>query len=118
MQQRGIMIPHTSTWRRRRLKFIAGVSATALMGLGAMMLPQWTHGAALAETAKRPAPKPVDPEKIPTETKIKHVIFIIGENRSYDNIYGTYQPKNGQKIWNLLSQGIVRADGTPGKNFA
>ena len=59
-----------------------------------------------------------NPEEIRTETPIKHIIYIVGENRSFDNIYGIYQPKHGQKIWNLLSQGIVKADGTPGTNFA
>lgn len=53
-----------------------------------------------------------------TRTPIKHVIVIIGENRSFDHIFATYQPKDGQKIDNLLSKGIIRADGTPGPNYA
>jgi len=51
-----------------------------------------------------------------TATPIQHVIIIVGENRTFDNLFGTYQPRNGQKIENLLSKGIVNADGTPGKN--
>ena len=47
-------------------------------------------------------------------TPIQHVIIIIGENRSFDHVYATYKPKKGQKISNLLSRGIVNADGTPG----
>src|SRR5690242_2609759 len=54
----------------------------------------------------------------PPATPIKHVIIIVGENHTFDNLFGTYQPKPGQKIWNLLSQGIVYSDGTPGSNFA
>jgi phospholipase C len=50
-----------------------------------------------------------------TETPIKHVIVIIGENHSFDNIYATYQPRHGS-VWNLLSRGIVHADGSPGPN--
>jgi phospholipase C len=53
-----------------------------------------------------------------TRTPIKHVIVIIGENRSFDHVFATYVPKNGQKVWNLLSEGIVKADGTPGPNFS
>lgn len=53
-----------------------------------------------------------------TRTPIKHVIVIIGENRSFDHVFATYVPKNGQTVWNLLSEGIVKADGTPGPNFA
>ena len=53
-----------------------------------------------------------------TTTPIKHVIVIIGENRSFDHVFATYQPKRGQTVWNLLSEGIVNADGTPGPNFS
>jgi phospholipase C len=51
-------------------------------------------------------------------TPIQHVIVIIGENRSFDHVFATYAPKNGQQVWNLLSEGIVNADGTPGPNFS
>ena len=53
-----------------------------------------------------------------TRTPIKHVVVIVGENRSFDHVFATYKPKNGQRIDNLLSKGIVREDGTPGPNFA
>jgi phospholipase C len=49
---------------------------------------------------------------------IQHVIVVIGENRSFDAIFATYVPSDGQTIWNLLSEGIVNADGTRGPNFA
>ena len=49
-------------------------------------------------------------------TPIKHVIVIIGENRTFDHVFATYVPKNGQTVSNLLSKGIVKADGTPGPN--
>ena len=50
----------------------------------------------------------------PGAAPIKHVIVLIGENRSFDHVFGTYVPKAGQTISNLLSKGIVNADGTPG----
>jgi acid phosphatase len=50
-------------------------------------------------------------------TPIQHVIIIIGENHTFDNLFGTYKPKAGQTIDNLLSKGIVNADGTPGPHF-
>ena len=56
--------------------------------------------------------------RLHTATPIKHVIVIIGENRTFDNVYGTYVPKNGQRVTNLLSRGIVHADGSPGPNSA
>ncbi|HEX3681369.1 MAG TPA: alkaline phosphatase family protein [Bryobacteraceae bacterium] len=52
-----------------------------------------------------------------TATPIKHVIVIIGENRSFDHVFATYKPKDGETVWNLLSEEIVKADGTPGRNF-
>ena len=50
----------------------------------------------------------------PTRTPIKHVIVIIGENRTFDHIFATYKPKKGEKVDNLLSKEIINADGTPG----
>src|ERR1700761_3477080 len=53
-----------------------------------------------------------------TSTPIKHVIVIIGENLSFDHVFATYVPKKGETVNNLLSEGIIKADGTPGANFA
>lgn len=53
-----------------------------------------------------------------TTTPIKHVIVVIGENHTFDSLFATYQPKNsGQTVNNLLSQGIVKADGSAGTNY-
>jgi phospholipase C len=52
-----------------------------------------------------------------TATPIKHVIVIIGENRTFDHIFATYVPVKGETVNNLLSEGIIKADGTPGPNF-
>ena len=58
-------------------------------------------------------------DKIPTVSPIKHVIIIVGENRSFDHLFATYVPKNRhERVLNLLSQGIIKADGSPGPNFA
>ncbi len=53
-----------------------------------------------------------------TQTPIRHVIVIIGENRSFDHVFATYVPRRGQRVWNLLSEGIINADGTAGPNFS
>jgi phospholipase C len=56
-----------------------------------------------------------------TTSPIKHVIVIIGENRSFDHVFATYIPKHGQTVDNLLSKGIVKLDANlnaiPGPNF-
>jgi phospholipase C len=53
-----------------------------------------------------------------TRTPIKHIIVIIGENRTFDHIFATYKPVHGEKVDNLLSKGIISANGTPGLNFS
>ena len=67
-----------------------------------------------------PAPSPPPSGGSSTTTPIKHVIIVIGENRSFDNLFATYQPPpdSSQQVWNLLSQQIVTATGAPGPNFA
>src|ERR1700722_8183631 len=56
-----------------------------------------------------------------TATPIKHVIVIIGENRSFDHVFATYVPRRGQTVHNLLSEGIIQLDANknaiPGPNF-
>src|SRR6185437_4326594 len=51
-----------------------------------------------------------------TTTPIKHVIVIVGENHTFDNVYATYTPRHGQRIMNLRTEGIVKRNGTPGAN--
>ena len=56
-----------------------------------------------------------------TASPIKHVIVIIGENRSFDHVFATYMPKNGQSVDNLLKKGIITLDSNlnavPGPHF-
>jgi len=49
----------------------------------------------LAQTAKAQEPTTRDAASIPTASPIKHVIVIVGENRSFDHIFATYQPVSG-----------------------
>jgi phospholipase C len=44
------------------------------------------------------------------------VIVIIGENHTFDNVFATYKPPEGEKVRNLRSEGIVVAKGDPGPN--
>ncbi len=52
-----------------------------------------------------------------TVSPIKHVIVIIGENRTFDHVFATYQPPRGEHVDNLLSKGIITVEGTPGPNY-
>jgi len=93
----------TGTWRTR---IAAGASAAML--------------SAFALTAPVQAADPNTPvDAIRTATPIKHVVIIVGENRSFDHLFATYVPRHAEEgIRNLLSEGIVNADGTPGPHFA
>ncbi|MBR0722483.1 alkaline phosphatase family protein [Bradyrhizobium manausense] len=54
-----------------------------------------------------------------TESPIKHVIVILGENRTFDHVFATYEPRHpGERVDNLLSKGIITRDGQPGPNYA
>jgi len=81
-------------------------------GLVMLTIFQISLGGALAS----PLPAP-DKEKTSTETPIKHVIVLIGENRSFDHLFATYVSPSGDSVKNLLSEHIINADGTPGTHF-
>ncbi|HEX8953323.1 MAG TPA: alkaline phosphatase family protein, partial [Polyangia bacterium] len=68
--------------------------------------------------AAEAAPPADAPDARTTRTPIKHVVVIIGENRTFDHVFATYKPRHHQRIWNLLSKGIVNEDGSPGPSFA
>src|SRR5215472_630291 len=81
----------------------------AAIALASLMAGQTGTSVALASELS----KDDNPKK--TETPIERIVVIIGENRTFDNIYGTYVPEHGT-VWNLLSRGIVNNDGSPGIN--
>jgi phospholipase C len=76
--------------------------------VGASMLALFANMAPPANAAEPKPPAPITP--------IQHVIVIIGENRSFDHVYGAYVPKSGQTVSNLLSKGIVSSSGV-GPNY-
>jgi phospholipase C len=93
----------------------SGAMQAVRTGLVAVSVFQFAVGNSFAAGAS-PAQKPSRDND--TATPIKHVIVIVGENRSFDHVFATYVPKKGEKVMNLLSEGIIKADGTPGKNFS
>ncbi len=82
------------------------------MGLASLALCQFVASTTLS--AATPVPASNDANTI---SPIKHVIVIIGENRSFDHVFATYVPPPGQIVWNLLSEKIINANGSPGPNF-
>jgi phospholipase C len=66
-----------------------------------------------ASAANPQAPSPHSPI-----TPIQHVIVIVGENRTFDHLFATYQPVSSDTVNNLLSEGIIDANGNPGPNYS
>src|SRR5882762_6991501 len=88
------------------VKFAACAGATAISAMGFSAAAQAADSSSAVDAIRTASP-------------IKHVIIIVGENRSFDHLFATYVPKDkGERVLNLLSEGIINADGTPGPNFA
>jgi phospholipase C len=95
-----------------KLKSIASHAGSGLrVGLASLALLQFSVGAPLASAND-------EQKNGDTRTPIKHVIVLIGENRTFDHVFATYVPRSGESVKNLLSEGIINADGTPGPNFS
>jgi phospholipase C len=90
--------------------FAKGLQCIKTVFVG-ITIVQFSFGGLLASSAEAK-------EQSKTRTPIKHVIVIIGENRTFDHVFATYKPKNGESVENLLSEGIIKADGTPGPHFS
>jgi phospholipase C len=101
----------------KRHKKLRGGPAIVRAGLTISALSLALTGALLPALAASQPQQPADPS-MATVTPIKHVIVIVGENRTFDQVFGAYKPRAGQSVENLLSKGIITADGRPGPNFA
>ena len=86
----------------------------ALVGSGVALVLASAVFASLAESESRPDDEGVGK----TISPIKHVIVIVGENRTFDQVFGAYKPGKGQTVSNLLSRDIIKDDGSPGPNFS
>ncbi|MDA8391681.1 MAG: alkaline phosphatase family protein [Actinomycetota bacterium] len=101
----------TSSRGRRCLRYPARAVPAALaaaLALGAVP----AAGAAPSGAASDPtaSARPLTP--------IHHLVVIIGENHSFDNVFGTYRPTKGNSVLNLLSQHIVTSSGGAGANVS
>ncbi|HUJ93362.1 MAG TPA: alkaline phosphatase family protein [Candidatus Bathyarchaeia archaeon] len=94
-------------------QFVATAKQCIRISATSVMLFQFSLGGPLAAPARAD-----EHHHGGTATPIKHVIVLIGENRTFDHLFATYVPRRGESVKNLLSEGIIKADGTPGKNFS
>jgi phospholipase C len=70
-----------------------------------------------AATGGGPRPQAVDAAAFPTRWPIKHVIFLIKENRTFDNLFGTFPGANGASSG--MDHGVERplVKGTDGRTY-
>lgn len=95
---------------------VLALTATALAGGSSPALARRARASAgSAHHHRRHKPQPSFGA---TASPIKHVIVILGENHSFDNVFGTYSAMGAQHVQNLLSEGIVTASGNPGPNVS
>ncbi len=93
-----------------------------VIGAGAIGIPALLHAQPKASVTaqsddQRGGEKSAGKNDRFTTSPIKHVIYIMGENRTFDHVFATYVARPGQSVWNLLSEGIITADGKPGPNW-
>src|SRR5689334_10661227 len=83
-----------SKTRSLRERVLAGTALVALLSNNCVTMAQSSPGENAASQAA-------------TATPIKHVIVLIGENRTFDHLFATYAPRGKEFVSNLLSKGIV-----------
>src|SRR3984893_7991843 len=93
------------TTKRLRDRTVITAAILSLMGCNAYAVENTAMGGAHAGDRRTASP-------------IKHVIVIMGENRTFDHVFATYEPRAGEHVDNLLSKGIINKDGSPGPNYA
>jgi phospholipase C len=96
------------SFKNRLANVLRGVRTSVV----AVTIVQFSLGGPLASSLQAD-----EHEHKKTATPIKHVIVLIGENRTFDHLFATYIPRRGESVSNLLSKGIINADGTPGPHF-
>jgi phospholipase C len=79
------------------------------LGLMSIAIAQLALGVTVVNAAEN--------HQVHTKSPIKHVIVLIGENRTFDHLFATYVPKGRDSVKNLLSEGIINADGSSGRHF-
>src|SRR5689334_17403999 len=86
-------------------RVLAGSLAVVL--LAAVAALTWPN------TAPDPRPPVVDAGRIPTKTPIKHVIFLVKENRTFDQMFGLFPGADGTTTGMMGGQRVPLTQGIP-----
>ncbi len=71
---------------------VALISISAVLSISTVLLASSSNSSNSIPGQASKAPK----GDANTATPIKHVIVIVGENRSFDHLFATYRPKPGE----------------------
>src|SRR5438105_9146138 len=91
---------------------------TAALGLAALAiavttgLMSWQALGSSAARFRRPAP--VDASRLTTRWPIKHVVFIVKENRSFDSMFGLFPGADGTTTGKVGTETVPLTRGTDG----
>jgi phospholipase C len=90
---------------RRALLLLAAlvVVAVGVTAFSGPRVPRWTPAPPMRMGAR---PEPVDASAFQTRWPIKHVVFVIKENRTFDNLFGRFPGANGVTVGS--DQGVER----------
>jgi phospholipase C len=96
----------------RHLSSLAALVAFALLGAACTSSQAEPRGSQSPQPSWSPsvittgAPEAFDAEQLKTKFPIKHVVFLIKENRTFDNLFGTFPGANGTSVG--MDQGVSR----------
>jgi phospholipase C len=81
----------------RRLRLLLAATLAFSLGFVACSddLPEWDP---VPPADYGVAPKPFDASQLETATPIKHVVFVIKENRTFDHMFGRFPGANGATV--------------------
>ena len=99
-------------------RILKKIAHAARVGFAILTALPFSLGGTFAYAAPPDNDQDKDQGKNRATSPIKHVIVIVGENRTFDHLFATYEPKSGESVDNLLSKHIIREDGTPGADYA
>jgi len=88
----------TRVIRANALRLVAALTLAGLVAVACSNdLPEWDPQPPLDLGTR---PEKVDVEGFQTATPIKHVVFVIKENRTFDNMFGMFPGANGVTVGN------------------
>src|SRR5438034_10904341 len=91
----------------------SGAWARIVVGALAVALLAATVGLTWSDRHPPPRPPGVDVASFPTRTPIKHVIFLVKENRTFDQLFGLFPGAGGTTTGSVDGRTVPLTQGIP-----